>query len=179
MTWRVLVGLFLSSLPHAVRAAPVQLRLQGGAHVSVELPQGWRAFTETFGIPLQILSPEGPVKRAVVSLSFTKTAGGTSFDDVALKKRQSEYEKGRRRWLTKRGGRVLRFLPFRSMKLSSGVEARRIGYQYQLGGQDFEEEMLLSTCRENLVFVNTLLPLVLRAERGPEMETLLESLSCR
>jgi hypothetical protein len=179
MSWRLFVGLFFSCLSLGVDASNTRLRLPGGAHVAVELPHGWLGFTNTFGIPLQILSPEGPVKRAVVSLSFARTQGGTSFDDVALKKRQSEYEEGRRLWLAKRGGRVLRFMPFRSMKFSSGVAVRRIGYQYQLDGQDFEEEMLLSTCQENIVFVNTLLPLVLRAERGPEMETLLESLNCR
>ncbi len=150
-----------------------------GAKVSIEVPAQWQALPDYLGVPLMMMGPELGGGRPVISLTPT----GKSYPTLKpneLDRNQGDYRDGREAWLSRRGGRSLAYLPFRSEKIGTS-EFNSIGYRYVLGPDlknEYVEASVYVVCRGKLYHLSTLMRAAHENQYSTQIDRVVRSFAC-
>ena len=146
--------------------------------VVINLPAGWQASKNLFGIPLTLLGPSDSGGRPIVS--FTPTGiNDLKFDQKSLEQNYAEYKSGREAWLNSKSGKSLEYFPYITDKRNDGVEWHRVGYSYELSEVKFLEYSYYILCGGQLFNAKTLLRQGHEKKYIKDTEEIIRSFECK
>jgi hypothetical protein len=104
-----------------------------------------------------ILQGPGVAGRArdVIFVSFTGIKH-LQFNPAGMQARIDSYTEGRRKYITAKGGRVLRYIPYSEHKGLNGAEFHSAGVDYQIGRDTYHERSSYVSCGGTVFQVKTL-----------------------
>lgn len=123
--------------------------------ISILVPNSWQAVENLYGMPLMILGKEVNGRRPVVSFHSTNITN-TKPNENEIRKNITGYHKGRKEWLSKRNGDLIKFLPYTVNKLSPSITLHSIGYKYDLGKNRYTEMTYYIVCKSRFFNLKTL-----------------------
>lgn len=121
--------------------------------VQVDLPSGWTYEKNLLGLPHVFLSSEKPEKTSV-SLTLTGQEG-VKLKVEDLKKNQSQYQDGRKTWAEDRKAKIVKFIPYESMKFKTQI-GHSIGFIYEMNGKTYQEMSYYIECPQSFIHMKVL-----------------------
>ncbi len=117
--------------------------------ISLNVPSGWEAVKDLFGMPLVILGPmENEARPAIMFLSlkltpkeFDQDTFPTLFQDFKLKKED---------WLKSHKGELLSFEPATAIELRKDLKGHFIGAKFKINEIEFIERSYFLSCKNNI-----------------------------
>ena len=108
------------------------------------------------GLPLVVVGKMYNGARTTLSITPTDLKN-LVFNPKELKTSQKIYQEGRRKWLKRYGGKLLKFIPYQLKLLSNKLKVHSIGYSYSLNQTKYEEMSYFINCKEQLYHLKSLL----------------------
>ncbi len=146
------------------------------SNIEVTVPNKWQSVQKLFGMPLMILGPEVQGKKPVISITSTNIKNISS-DSKKIEKNKEGYITGRKKWISKRNGKIIDFLPYEKENWPNIKEAHVIGYSYDLGENRFIEKTYYVNCNDKLFNIKTLITNK-HSIFNKKIETILRSFKC-
>ncbi len=145
--------------------------------ISIDAKEHWQVIENLSSSPLVLLGPSDGIKRIVITVSPT-TIKDFKFDPLKIKESVSDYQDGRKQWLKKAKGELIKFFPYTQQKWNEIKEIHTIGYQYKVLGTSFIERTYFFNCGNEVFNINTLLTDKHYKKNKNEVEDLLRSIKC-
>lgn len=142
--------------------------------VEVSLPVGWSYEKDILGLPHVFLGPEG-ADRASFSITLTGIAD-VELPVKDLKKNQSQYQDGRKKWAEAREFKITKFIPYTTFK-NGQATTHSIGVQYKdAKNVEYQELSYFTECPDTLVHTKALG--VVGSEKMKTALAIIPTLSC-
>ncbi|OUR96182.1 hypothetical protein A9Q84_07420 [Halobacteriovorax marinus] len=145
--------------------------------ISLHYPKNWQYAYNFLSTPLTLFGPKLKNRRAVISINNTNVQN-FSFDKKELSENQSNYKKGRLKWIKKNKGKVVRFTGYRISAWNFVKEVHSIGYSYTLGNDLFLEKAYFFNCNGELYNISTLMTWEQNKTYGKQIKKILSSFKC-
>ena len=145
-------------------------------NVAVEIPKGWKSAEKLFGMPFVLLGPEQKPKRPVIGIVNTTIDQNLSMNTV--KKELDLYQDGRKKWVEKNKGKVIRFAPYQMRLTKNSYQMHVLGLEYEMGGQKFVELSQYLTCSNRLIHIKSLYTTEQFKKLKKTNKQIIESLKC-
>lgn len=146
-------------------------------NISLHFPKNWQYAYNFLNTPLTLFGPMLKKRRAVISINNTNIQN-FSFDKKDLADNQSNYKKGRLKWLKKNKGKVVRFTGYRVSEWKNIKEVHSIGYSYTIGNDLFLEKAYFFNCDQKLFNISTLMTWEQNKTYGKQVKKILGSFKC-
>ncbi len=144
--------------------------------IKVDLPFGWRAVKDLYGMPLQFFGPVRPNGRAVVSI--TPTGQSANVNSLDVQRESKDYAEGRKRYLKSRSGKLKSILPVSKIKTSEKVAGVSAGVDYEINGTDYVERTYYLGCKFQVFHLKSLVQANHPSEDHERAKALIRSFSC-
>ncbi|WP_034730590.1 hypothetical protein [Bacteriovorax sp. Seq25_V] len=145
---------------------------------SIDVDKSWQFVENLSSSPLVLLGPVKDKKRIVVSVSPT-TVKDFKFDEKKIETSVSDYEQGRKKWLAKNKGQLIRFLPYSHESWKNIKEVHSIGFQYKVLGTTYFERTYFFNCVDELFNINTLFTEKQYKKSNHIVDSMLHSIDCK
>jgi hypothetical protein len=115
----------------------------------IEIPAGWKAAPNLFGIPLAILGPQSQEKRPVLSV-YPGELHSKTISEEKLQSLFVDFKKEKEQWMKEEGGELKSFEPLTKVNFSKAVRGHYIGAEYVLNKEHFLERSYYLYCQGEL-----------------------------
>ncbi len=125
------------------------------ASILLELPKKWTSVQKLYGMPLMIIGAEDKGNKPVLSITSTNIKNMKSPKQITKQAREVYYS-GRKSWLAKRKGDLIKFLAYEKEEIAPKVSSHSIGVVYDIGKRRVSERTYYVTCNKQLFHLKTI-----------------------
>ncbi len=143
----------------------------------IDTPNNWQIAKHFLNSQYTFFGPYKDGRRPVFSVNKT-TLKDYSFNKQQLESSQVNYQSGRKDWLKKNKGRLLRFIPYKEVNWKHIKKVQSIGYNYILLDESFEERTYFFKCAGKVFNYTTLMTLNEKRIYKSVVDKILESTKC-
>ena len=124
--------------------------------VFLKVPKNYKVVKDSWEVPLMLFSPMSPKGgRASIVVMPTPYKFPNIKEDI-LRKHEGDYRDGRERYLSKRGGKSIKYFPYNVEKWKGVEQVHTIGYQYTMNNILFTEKSFHFQCNDQFFMMKSL-----------------------
>lgn len=143
---KVLLLILLCSLP---AWAKVQDHVVQDKKIKIEVPEGWEAVRDLYGLPLVVLGPWANKSRPAISWMYT---GMTSkiMKPEEFKKLFTDFKKDKEDWLKGHNGKLVKFEEATPADFPTKIKGHFIGAEFVVNDIHFAERSYYLYCNDQV-----------------------------
>jgi hypothetical protein len=145
--------------------------------LKLNLPKDWQSAEGLYGIPLVLLGPDKKNKRRL-TLGFTNTGIKKKINSTVVLKETRDYEAGRKKWLKKVGGTLIKFIPYKVVTNKFGIELHGLGFEYKIKGETLIEKTQYFQCGAELFNVKRIVPKDHNKKHLRQLNSIVRGMKC-
>ncbi len=122
--------------------------LKTGHKITLNVPEGWEASKDLFGLPLTVLGPFANDSRPVLGIVPTKVTS-EKMPEKEFKKYFEDFRKEKEEWVRSNKGELLDFDPTKSVEFKN-ARGHFIGAEFKVNSLTFLERSYYLYCKGEL-----------------------------
>jgi len=162
-------------------ASAENYHLDEGIDIQLVTPPSWTVLEKKFRMPLVVLGPRllGSNFRPTLDLSQIEGIPQDLLDPKLFPGFEKAFKKGKTDWINGKGGKLIRFVPYRTEAWPHVPIVHTLEFQYRWDEQDFLERTFYFNCGAHSYHMKALIPMTPEKDAVEKvLQSVLDSFDC-